>query len=446
MNDQDEILPPPTSTATQQSTPSRSMLNANANNYSKTLPDDSASYHQSQPHPITIASTSPSVGSAAAAATTANNLPDIQKLSLQDKHNNHHDVYLRHSNNNNHQTHISRVALDEDAALLSSMQPQQSLAASSPSAEAPPMINSEKNHNSNNLHKNNNAASQALQAAQAQAKATVDEILGAGKFAPDGVGAGVVRGTGVTGGGEPPALTSAMTNAALASSVRIHENDSQPSVGGTIGTGGGITTTTGASLDAAIMGSSSVKKGKQAKTESHLNHVSLGKSTKQTVTALAAENSNKHHLQQVSKSYYQTANSTSQQQQQQQLQQIKSAKSTKDTRDTLVEESHNNNTNNNNANTATQQEEEEESSEISASDEEGSWISWFCSLRGNEFFCEVDEDYIQDDFNLTGLNIIVPYYDYALDMVLDVEMPMEETLTEHQQEIVESAAVSCSFR
>jgi len=46
----------------------------------------------------------------------------------------------------------------------------------------------------------------------------------------------------------------------------------------------------------------------------------------------------------------------------------------------------------------------------------------------------------QDDFNLTGLNTMVPYYDYALDMVLDVEMPMEDSLTEEQQEIVESAA------
>jgi hypothetical protein len=36
--------------------------------------------------------------------------------------------------------------------------------------------------------------------------------------------------------------------------------------------------------------------------------------------------------------------------------------------------------------------------------------------------------------------LVVPYYDYALDMVLDVEMPMEDTLTEEQQEIVESAA------
>eukprot|EP00752_Nemacystus_decipiens_P010801 g9608.t1 len=82
----------------------------------------------------------------------------------------------------------------------------------------------------------------------------------------------------------------------------------------------------------------------------------------------------------------------------------------------------------------------EDSSELSASDEDSTWISWFVTLRGNEFFCEVDEDYIQDDFNLTGLSTMVPYYEYALDMILDVEMPVGQTLTEEQQEVVESAA------
>lgn len=49
------------------------------------------------------------------------------------------------------------------------------------------------------------------------------------------------------------------------------------------------------------------------------------------------------------------------------------------------------------------------------------WISWFCSLPGHEYFCEVTEDFIEDDFNLTGLSTMVPFWKEAMEMVLDVE-------------------------
>ncbi|CAN6912706.1 unnamed protein product [Brassica oleracea] len=82
-----------------------------------------------------------------------------------------------------------------------------------------------------------------------------------------------------------------------------------------------------------------------------------------------------------------------------------------------------------------------EESEVSGSEgEDTSWVSWFCNLRGNEFFCEVDDDYIQDDFNLCGLNHQVPYYDYALDLILDVDFSQGERFTDEQNELVESAA------
>ncbi|KAI3948989.1 hypothetical protein MKW98_021595 [Papaver atlanticum] len=103
----------------------------------------------------------------------------------------------------------------------------------------------------------------------------------------------------------------------------------------------------------------------------------------------------------------------------------------------------NNSNNNNNCSDAEESESESDSEESDVSGSEGddtSWISWFCNLRGNEFFCEVDDEYIQDDFNLCGLSSQVPYYEYALDLILDVESSHGDMFTEEQNELVESAA------
>ncbi|KAF4735915.1 casein kinase 2 regulatory subunit [Perkinsus olseni] len=61
----------------------------------------------------------------------------------------------------------------------------------------------------------------------------------------------------------------------------------------------------------------------------------------------------------------------------------------------------------------------DEASDDLSEDEGVSWIEWFCRCKGNEYFVEVDEDYVLDDFNLTGLRDIVPYYDHALNVILD---------------------------
>ncbi|RDA90383.1 hypothetical protein CP533_5647 [Ophiocordyceps camponoti-saundersi (nom. inval.)] len=50
-----------------------------------------------------------------------------------------------------------------------------------------------------------------------------------------------------------------------------------------------------------------------------------------------------------------------------------------------------------------------------------SWISSFCALLGHEYFAEVSEEFIEDDFNLTGLQTQVALYKEALEMILDVE-------------------------
>jgi len=76
----------------------------------------------------------------------------------------------------------------------------------------------------------------------------------------------------------------------------------------------------------------------------------------------------------------------------------------------------------------------------SESDYANSWITWFLSTKGNEYFVEIDEDYILDRFNLTGLNgEVVQEYSRALDLITD-QLEDEESLDEDVRESIDTSA------
>ncbi|KAI0113055.1 casein kinase II regulatory subunit-domain-containing protein [Daldinia grandis] len=69
-----------------------------------------------------------------------------------------------------------------------------------------------------------------------------------------------------------------------------------------------------------------------------------------------------------------------------------------------------------------------------------SWISSFCSLLGHEYFAEVSEEFIEDDFNLTGLQTQVAMYKEALEMILDVE-PEEDDEEDEEEDDEEDESI-----
>lgn len=48
-----------------------------------------------------------------------------------------------------------------------------------------------------------------------------------------------------------------------------------------------------------------------------------------------------------------------------------------------------------------------------------SWVEWFQTLKGNELFCTVDQEFLLDRFNLTGLNTEVRHFTLAYDIITD---------------------------
>ena len=52
------------------------------------------------------------------------------------------------------------------------------------------------------------------------------------------------------------------------------------------------------------------------------------------------------------------------------------------------------------------------------------WIHWFCKLKGNEYFVEIDENFIKNEENLTGID-----YKNFLKIILSQKSPKDTSLT-----------------
>lgn len=59
------------------------------------------------------------------------------------------------------------------------------------------------------------------------------------------------------------------------------------------------------------------------------------------------------------------------------------------------------------------------SDDSSTSSVESGWTRNFCKLKGNEFLCEVDDEFILDRFNLTGLGHDIQNAQEAYDIIIN---------------------------
>jgi len=84
------------------------------------------------------------------------------------------------------------------------------------------------------------------------------------------------------------------------------------------------------------------------------------------------------------------------------------------------------------------QEDEMNSDYDTAEDANFVWVNYFLQKPGHNFFCKVDETYLHDNFNLYGLNQMIPYYDQALDLICDIEE--DDEFSEDHQELIENDA------
>lgn len=68
------------------------------------------------------------------------------------------------------------------------------------------------------------------------------------------------------------------------------------------------------------------------------------------------------------------------------------------------------------------------------------WIDLFLGIKGNEYYCDIDEEYIRDRFNLTGLHAEVNKLPALVDIITD-HADIETHPPEHRETLEHNARI-----